>query len=153
MWILLMDLTPTISILELLWTVPALWAWWRYGVRAGHALVAQRRLNRENQRLSLRMRETIRAQRFLFLAFASECMFLVGAGSMMQPPTPAQVTANLVGLIGPLLLICAQWAIILKGEVIERHERALMWLYEREAQAARQGGKGPDVRGYLHGLP
>lgn len=154
MAILLLDLTPTISLIELLWTVPALFAWVRYGDRAWQAVCAQRRLRKERQRLSLRMRETIRAQRFLFLMFASECMCLVGVGAMFQPPTPAQAIESPVGLIGPLLLIAMQWSIILKGELIERHEQALMWLYEREAQATKRGGRSPDVKGYgLHGLP
>lgn len=151
--VLLTDITPTISVIELVWTIPALFAWVRYGDRAWHACRAQWRLRRERQRLSLRMREKIRAERFLFLAFASECMTLIGLGSMMQPPSPAQVIESPLGLIGPLLLIAAQWAIILKGEIIERDEQALLWLYEREAQAARGSRPVPDVKGYLHGLP
>jgi hypothetical protein len=159
--LLFTDITPTISLLELIWTVPALFAWVRYAQRAWHAFWELRRLRQLHPpaRLSKRLREKIRTERFLFLSFASECMALVGIGAMFQPPTPAQVTSSPIALIGPLLLVCTQWAIILKGELIERDEQALMWLYDREAEAAhaaaRREGRSPsDVRGYgQHGLP
>jgi hypothetical protein len=135
---LLTDITPTISLLELIWTGPAVFAWVRYGHRAGRALRAERQLTAEQQRLSLRMREKIRAERFLFLAFVSECMVLVGVISMLQPPSAAAVADSPVAVLGPFLLVAMQWAVILKGERIERDERALSALYEAESQAARQ---------------
>lgn len=148
MEMLLTDITPTISLLELIWTGPAVFAWVRYGHRAWHALGAERRLTAENQRLSLRMREKTRAERFLFLMFASECMALVGVVSMLQRPSAAAEADSPVAVLGPFLLVAMQWAIILKGERIERNEQALLWLYEAEARTMPPAAGGADVRGY-----
>jgi hypothetical protein len=147
--LLLTDISPTVSVIELIWTVPACVAWLRYGNWAIRAFRVQRRARQTNQRLSLQMRESIRTQRFLFLSFVSECMTGIGILAITQPPTPAQAIESPIGLVVPLLLISVEWAIILKGEIINRHENALLWLYEQESVAAKRDGRPPDVVGHL----
>jgi hypothetical protein len=149
---LLIDMTPTISLLELIWTALALAAWTRYSHRAWHALRGRWRARRAGGRLGVQAHAKIRCQRFLFLALIAECLTLVGLGAMLQPPSRAANTGDPVALIAPLLLLAVVGLLVLKGEIIERDERALEWLYRQELEVAQQQDYLPEVTGYrFHG--
>jgi hypothetical protein len=154
--LLLFSLTATVSVGELLWTLPALVAWLRYGYWGWRGVQSQRALARERPapRLSLKVRVRIRARRYLALGFIGECMAVVGLGAMLQPPTLAAALEQPAAVLAPLILTCVPWTLILIGELVERDERAMAALYAAEvaASARTEAAKPrppPDVRGYM----
>lgn len=131
---LLLDLTPTVSVIELLYTLPAAYVTVRYGRRAILALRTYRRYTRENQPLTLRLRERIRLRRFLSLAVIAEFLLGLGALAMLQPPTIAAETWQPIAVMGAVFCFGALLVLGLKGEVVDRDEHALAWLYQQQVQ-------------------
>lgn len=137
---LLTDITVTMSVLELIWSVMAVFAWVRYAHRALHAYGSLRRLRALQQspvlqhqpRLSVVAREKIRLQRFLFLTIMAECLALIGFVALGQPPSIAADEGDPVAVVAPLLFLVMEVCLVTKGELIERNERALAWLYRQE---------------------
>lgn len=132
------QLQGTAGGLELLWTVPATFGYWRYVVRVRTAWRTLRTIQHEGENGALRLMARARLTRFLGLAVVFECWAAVGWIALMVPPNPAAATDDAAAWIPALLFFSAEAVLLLHGELQDIYQRAVVRLYEAQREAARR---------------
>lgn len=150
--LLLMNLTETVSVVELIWTSAAVGVTVRYAQRAVRA-VRQRRWLADYEPappLTVRARARIRAERALALMVIAELLLGLGLIAMLRPPPAATAAWDPFAFAAALCSDGILLALFLQGEIVDRREDALVWLYEHQiaALAAVAPPAAPEVTSY-----
>jgi CheY-like chemotaxis protein len=148
--LLLTSLTETVSVIELLWTSAALAVTVRYLQRAILAVRRRRRLLQQDPAVPLTVcaRERIRVERALALMVIAELLAGLGLLGMLQPQPAAAAAWDPLAFAAALYSDGILIALFLKGEIVERRELALVWLYEQQIVTLAAAAAEQEVTSY-----
>lgn len=129
-------LPPTVSLLEVVWTLPAAVGMTRYIGRYIRNGRGQRALEKEQVHGAYKLMGDMRALRFLGLAIVFELFLLLGLVAMTIPQNPASNEYSTTAFFSTALLLLAEVALVLIGEAADWYQ----------AQIDRLLRVDPDVR-------
>lgn len=138
-------LPATVSLVEVIWTIPALLGLWRYLGYRYRAALAQLHAIQDDPTYTAaeRLTQEARCARFAYLSFVFYCFLMLGMRSLFYPQPPGYTILDPENWVPALPILAAEIALFLKGELLDKYERAVARLYRQMPVPDSIAGRPP----------